>query len=168
MKRENKIIVIVAIVIIVLLTAFVIIGSKIRIKDYSNSNFKVSYDTTWKVKDDKDQLYLIHKKSGSELKIQCLVLEPNYIDTDLSELIDDITYSIAVQDTNKDYVLINREVVNGEYSYLYENNDKQALVKIRKKDAKVLIVYYESDSKHYDIVLDSVDMILDSLEFVFE
>ena len=168
MKKDNKVVVIIAIIIIVLLAALVIIGSKIRIKDYSNSNFKVSYDTTWKVKNDKDQLYLIHKKTGSELKIQCKVLDSNYIDTDLSELIDDIMYSITNQETNKDYVLINREVANQEYSYLYENNDKQALVKIRKKDAKVLIIYYESDSKHYDIVLDSVDMILDSLEFVFE
>ena len=165
MKKRQRIIIIGAIV-IALLAAYVIISSKVRIITVSNANFRVSYDTTWRVKDKKDQLYLVHKKTKSELKIQCKVLEDNYIDTNLSDLIDDIIFGIEEQ--NEDYVLINREESNSVYSFLYENNDKQVLVRIIKKDNKVIIAYYEAESKYYDIVLDSVEIILDSLEIVFE
>ena len=49
-------------------------------------------------------------------------------------------------------------------SYMFENDSKNVLVNIYKKDAKLIIVYYEAEFKSYDIVLDSVDSILDSLE----
>ena len=52
------------------------------------------------------------------------------------------------------------------FSYLYENKTDQVLVKILKKDAVLIIAYYESNSEYYDIVLDSVDTILDSVEII--
>jgi hypothetical protein len=52
------------------------------------------------------------------------------------------------------------------YSYLYENESNQVLVNVYKKDTKVIITYYEASNEYYDIVLDSVDTILDSLIIV--
>lgn len=166
MKKRERIILIGAAIIIALVAILVIAKSKIKIYTVSNSNFRVSYDSTWRVKDKKEQLYLVHKKTKSVLRIQCKILEDNYINTSLSELIDDIVFSIEEQ--NKDYVLINREGTNEEYSYLYENNDKQVLVRIMKKDNKVIVAYYEAESKYYDIVLDSVEIILDNLVILFQ
>ena len=50
------------------------------------------------------------------------------------------------------------------YSYLYEKDDEQALVNIYKKDKKLIIIYYVNSSNYFDIVLDSVDSILNSFE----
>jgi len=168
---KNIRVIIAAILLSLFTIAFVMyIFGRIQEKTYSNSNFRVSYDSTWKVKDSDNELRLIHKRTKSELRIQCKILDTNFINTSLGDLIDDIIYSVEQQ--NKGYSLINRELNISDkyegYAYLYENNDKQVLVHIYKKDAKLIIVYYEAESKYYDIVLDSVDMILDSLEFVFE
>lgn len=168
--KKIKIIIVVVLLIAIGLSIFFVLKDKVGTKNYQNSNFKVSYDTTWEVKNDKDELYLIHKKTKSELKIQCKLLDSNFIDTNLRDIIDDIIYSIENQ--NDGYVLINRsDNVSDKYesySYLYENNEKQVLVNLYKKDAKLIVVYYEAESKYYDIVLDSVNIILDSLEVVFE
>ncbi len=168
---KDKRVIIMAILLSVFTIAFVgFLVSRIQKTEYSNGNFRVNYDTTWKVKENDNELKLIHKRTKSELRIQCKILDSNYINTKLEDLIDDIVYSVETQ--NKGYKLSNREInISNKYegyAYLYENDDKQVLVHIYKKDAKLIIVYYEAESKYYDIVLDSVDMILDSLEIVFE
>ena len=168
-KKVKKIIAIV-LLLAIFITIVVILCSKVRVKTYSNANFIVNYDTTWKVKNNKDELYLIHKKTKSEIRIQCKILDSNYIDTSLDDLIDDIAYSIEEQ--NEGYKLINRSSNISDkydsYSYLYEKGNKQVAVNIYKKDAKLIIAYYEADSDYFDIVLVSADEIFNSIEFVFE
>ncbi len=170
MNKKVRIAIIVVLILAIIATVTFVLLTRVKIKEYSNSNFRVKYDTTWKVKDSKDELYLVHKKTNSELRIQCKVLESNYIDTSLDDIIDDVIYGIEEQ--NKDYDLINRSSGVSEkydsYSYLYEKDDKQVAVNIYKKDAKLVIAYYEADTKYFDIVLVSADEILKSVEFVFE
>jgi len=88
------------------------------------------------------------------------------MDISLNDLIVDVIDSIEKQ--NIDYKLINRMSnptdMYESFSYLYEKDMKQALVNIYKKDNKLIVVYYEADSECYDIVLDSVDSILRTLE----
>ena len=170
MNKKVKIAIVLVLLIAIVLMICWILFSRVKIKEYSNSNFRVKYDTTWKVKDSKDELYLVHKKTNSELRIQCKVLESNYIDTSLDDIIDDVIYSIEKQ--NEGYDLINRSSGSNNkfesYSYLYEKEDKQVAVEIYKKDAKLIIIYYEAESKYFDIVLPSADDIMNSIEFVFE
>ena len=127
MNKKVKIAIVLVLLIAIVLMICWILFSRVKIKEYSNSNFRVKYDTTWKVKDSKDELYLVHKKTNSELRIQCKVLESNYIDTSLDDIIDDVIYSIEKQ--NEGYDLINRSSGSNNkfesYSYLYEQEDKQ-------------------------------------------
>ncbi len=127
--------------------------------------FNVDYDSTWKLVN-KGEFTLKHKKTGSIISIQSKILEDNYVDIELKYLIDDIRYSIEEQ--NKDYKLINMsDSIDSKYevySYLYEKDMEQVLVNIYKKNNKLVIAYYQADSEVYDIVLDSVDTILASLE----
>ncbi len=127
--------------------------------------FNVDYDSTWKLVN-KGEFTLKHKKTGSIISVQSKVLEDNYVDTELKYLIDDIRYSIEEQ--NKDYKLINMsDSIDSKYevySYLYEKDMEQVLVNIYKKNNKLVIAYYQADSEVYDIVLDSVDTILASLQ----
>lgn len=158
--------IIVGIVILIsLLLVLLLVQNNVRIKDYSNDYFEVSYDSTWKVENKNNVLELKHKKTDSKLEIQYKELDNNLIDVSLSELINDIIASVEKQ--NSEYDLINvEELVNDDvdgYSYLYENDKEQALVNVYKKDSVLVIVYYAAKSEVYDIVLDSVDSILDSL-----
>ncbi len=159
---------IVFIIISLLMVLGISYSFKGKIKEYDSTDFKVGYDSTWKVIDKNNGLKLEHKKTDSILNIQCKILETNYIDTKLNDIISDVIYGIEIQ--NSDYILINRMESPSEqydsYSYLYENNDIQALVNIYKKDNKLIIIYYEAKSDVFDIVLDSVDSILDSLEII--
>ena len=155
----------------ILILSFVIvllfnINKSISIKTYSNDSFSVKYDSTWKVKDGNNELILTHKKSNGTLSIKVKELDVSYIDTNLNDLIKDIMYSVEEQ--NKEYKLIsiddNVSDKYESYSYLYENNSDNVLVNVYKKDTKLVFVYYESNIEYFDIVLDSVDEIINSLD----
>lgn len=166
--KKNRNIIIFLMIIGVLTTIGVAFSLEVHIQRYQGSTFTVDYDSTWKVVDKKDKLILEHKISDSILSIQSKRLERNFIDISLKDIISDIVYSIEEQ--NENYVLINMKSNTSDkyeaFSYLYENKTDQVLVKILKKDAVLIIAYYESNSEYYDIVLDSVDTILDSVEII--
>ena len=153
-----------------LVIATIIIGiffrSKITTKEIITDDFIVTYDTTWKLKKEENGITLKHKKTKSKIQIQCMVLEDSYLDTPLKEIIQDITYSIEEQ--NDSYQMINTldspSNIYDSYSYLYEDDMDQALVNIYKKDNKVIVAYYSAPSEVFDILLDSVDNIFDSIE----
>ncbi len=169
MKKDNsKKIIIFLMVIGILTTIGVAFSLQIFVQDYANTRFSVEYDSTWKVKDKKDKLVLEHKTSNGILSIQTKELEMNYIDTKLSDIVSDIIYSIEQQ--NKGYNLINMSdspsTKYESYSYLYEKGNNQVLVNIYKKDNILIIAFYEATNDYYDIVLDSVDTILSTLNII--
>lgn len=141
-------------------------NNKIRIKSYNNEYYSLNYDTTWKQQKDDNVFILKHKKSKGILTIKTKILDDYYIDTGIEDIIDDILTSIMNQ--NKDYKLISmyeNQILDNSRSYLFENNDEQVLVDICKQDDLLLITYYENNSNYYDIVLDSVETIIKSIEF---
>ena len=139
--------------------------SKIREKEYSNDSYSIKYDTTWKVTD-KKELSLEHRKSKSTFNIVVKELESNYYDTKLKDIIKDIIYDVESQ--NEEFKLINiEENISDKYegfSYLYEKGNEQVLVNIYKKDNKLILAYYSASNEYFDIVLDSVDNMFNSLE----
>ena len=153
------------VLVLLIVGVFIVLGFSYANNNDSDGQFTVKYDNSWQ-RSATEEFKLKHKKTGSVLKIQSKILEDNYVDTELEEIIDDIIYSVEQQ--NKDYKLINfSKLENNEYegySYLYEKKMKQVLVNVYKKNNKIVIAYYQADSKVYDIVLDSVDTILNSLE----
>ena len=154
-------------VLLFLLGLLVSLGVSYSVNDGGkvSGEFSVQYDASWKVKNG-NGLLLEHRKTGSILNIQSKKIDENYIDTELKYLINDIMYSIEEQ--NKDYKLINvDDNISDNYeafSYLYEKEKEQVLVNVYKYDDTIVVAYYEADSAYYDIVLDSVDTILNSLE----
>lgn len=162
--------VILLIIICVVITLGVSYSIRVTVKEFSNNDFAVKYDSTWKEEksDESNGLYLVHKKSKAVVNIQCKVLSSEYMDKKLKDIIDDIMYSIEEQN-NHPQLISRLEITNQKYeaySYLYEENTEQTLVNVYKKDNKVIIVFYNANSEYYDIVLDSVDTILDSLEII--
>lgn len=165
MKNKKGIIFILLAIIILVGVVLFVLNNDVKIKEFSNDDIEVVYDSTWKLVD-KKELSLEHKKSKSTFRVVSKKLESNYYDTSLDDLIKDIVYD--VQSQNKGFILIDTEENISEkyegYSYLYEKGEEQVLVNIYKKDNKLVIAYYSASSEYYDIVLDSVDAMLDSLK----
>ena len=165
MKNKKGVVFILLAIVIIISVIMFLLNNDVKIKEYSNDDIELVYDSTWKLVC-KNSLELKHRKSKSTFKVVSKDLESNYYDTSLNDMIKDIVYDVQTQ--NKGFILIDTEENISEkyegYSYLYEKDEEQVLVNIYKKDNKLVIAYYSASSEYYDIVLDSVDAMLDSLE----
>ena len=161
-KEKWKIILFIIVLILSLLIVILYFNSKkVEIKNYQNDYYKIKYDTTWNLKNDK----LEHKKSKSRIKVNYKVLDQSYIDIELKDIINDLLYSIEKQ--NKDYEKIMQKKIDNPYEgyqVLYEDNDVQSLVTIYKKDNVLLFIAFNADSEYFDILIDNVETILNSVE----
>lgn len=161
-KEKWKIILFIIVLILSLLIVILYFNSKkVELKNYQNDYYKIKYDTTWNLKNNK----LEHKKSKSRIKINYKVLDQSYIDIELKDIINDLLYSIEKQ--NKDYKKIMQKKIDNPYEgyqVLYEDNDVQSLVTIYKKDNVLLFLTFNADSEYFDILIDNVETILNSVE----
>ncbi len=161
-KEKWKIILFIIVLILSLLIVILYFNSKkVELKNYQNDYYKIKYDTTWNLKNDK----LEHKKSKSRIKVNYKVLDQSYIDIELKDIINDLLYSIEKQ--NKDYKKIMQKKIDNPYEgyqVLYEDNDVQSLVTIYKKDNVLLFITFNADSEYFDILIDNVETILNSVE----
>lgn len=161
-KEKWKIILFIIVLILSLLIVILYFNSKkVELKNYHNDYYKIKYDTTWNLKNNK----LEHKKSKSRIKVNYKVLDQSYIDIELKDIINDLLYSIEKQ--NKDYEKIMQKKIDNPYEgyqVLYEDNDVQSLVTIYKKDNVLLFITFNADSEYFDILIDNVETILNSVE----
>ena len=161
-KEKWKIILFIIVLILSLLIEKLYFNSKkVELKNYQNDYYKIKYDTTWNLKNNK----LEHKKSKSRIKVNYKVLDQSYIDIELKDIINDLLYSIEKQ--NKDYEKIMQKKIDNPYEgyqVLYEDNDVQSLVTIYKKDNVLLFITFNADSEYFDILIDNVETILNSVE----
>lgn len=161
-KEKWKIILFIIVLILILLIVILYFNSKkVELKNYQNDYYKIKYDTTWNLKNNK----LEHKKSKSRIKVNYKVLDQSYIDIELKDIINDLLYSIEKQ--NKDYEKIMQKKIDNPYEgyqVLYEDNDVQSLVTIYKKDNVLLFITFNADSEYFDILIDNVETILNSVE----
>lgn len=161
-KEKWKIILFIIVLILSLLMVILYFNSKkVELKNYQNDYYKIKYDTTWNLKNNK----LEHKKSKSRIKVNYKVLDQSYIDIELKDIINDLLYSIEKQ--NKDYKKIMQKKIDNPYEgyqVLYEDNDVQSLVTIYKKDNVLLFITFNADSEYFDILIDNVETILNSVE----
>lgn len=144
--------------------------TKINVKEYKTQQYTFKYDTTWKIKEKKDDsVRLTHGKDGKvDIKIMTLGEEYKYGTSD--DILDELLYGIKNQ--NKDFKLLSKEKefvtrynYDG-YKLLYENDKNQVMVAIGKKADKVLMVTYEAINSSFDILLDSVQNIIYDFQIV--
>ena len=136
-KEKWKIILFIIVLILSLLIVILYFNSKkVELKNYQNDYYKIKYDTTWNLKNNK----LEHKKSKSRIKVNYKVLDQSYIDIELKDIINDLLYSIEKQ--NKDYEKIMQ----------------------KKIDNVLLFITFNADSEYFDILIDNVETILNSVE----
>ena len=167
-KIKNKLLLFWTIIIIVLLLSliaiYIVVSSKKNsVKEYKKDYYSFKYDTTWKIKDNKNSTILTHKSNNGKIVISYKVLDTYLIDIDLKNIISDIIYEVEKQ--NKDYTLINKNSnEDGSYNLLYEKEKEECLVHIYKQDNIILFVYYNNSSKYFDITMDSFEEVLNSIK----
>lgn len=134
------------------------------IKEYKNDKYAFKYDTSWKLKEKKDEsVKLVHNKD-SEINIQIISLKEEYKYLTSDDILDELLFNFEKQNSSykllsKEKDLITKHKYDG-YKLLYENNENQVLVIMGKKADKVLLVTYEATNKYFDILLDSVQNII--------
>ena len=135
-----------------------------EIKEYKNDKYAFKYDTSWKIKEKKEEsIKLVHNKD-SEINIQIVSLEEEYKYSTSYDILDELLFNLEKQNSSykllsKEKDLITKYKYDG-YKLLYENDESQVLVIMGKKADKVLLVTYEATNEYFDILLDSVQNIV--------
>lgn len=135
-----------------------------EIKEYKNDKYAFKYDTSWKIKEKKEEsIKLVHNKD-SEINIQIVSLEEEYKYSTSDDILDELLFNLEKQNSSykllsKEKDLITKYKYDG-YKLLYENDESQVLVIMGKKADKVLLVTYEATNEYFDILLDSVQNIV--------
>ena len=165
-KEKWKILVFVLVLLVITgIIYFVVRKVSFSKNEYKGTYYKVVYDDTWKSKVEDGNLTLKHKKSKGTIDIYYKVLDNSLIDTNLEDIISDILTSLNEQ--NKGYKLISKVYNNEKYDsfqVMYETEKDQSMVNIYKQDNILIFIVYNNSVEYFDIVLDSVDSIIDSLE----
>lgn len=166
--REYKIAILSCLIILIigLLVIFLVLNLfyTTNIKEYKNDKYAFKYDTSWKIKEKKEEsIKLVHNKD-SEINIQIVSLEEEYKYSTSDDILDDLLFNLEKQNSSykllsKEKDLITKHKYDG-YKLLYENNESQVLVIMGKKSDKVLLATYEATYEYFDILLDSVQNII--------
>lgn len=165
--KKFKVIIIGTITLLVLL--FLLIGYFLffhtnKIKQYKNEVYSIEYDSTWKLKEKKENYLLLKHGKKSKIEISMKTLEEEVRYNDISTFIEDIQN--AIENSNPSYQLISKKKdsvtkrsLEG-YKLLYEGKNTQSYVVISKYNDKLFTIIYEAKDEEFDILLDSVSFII--------
>jgi len=145
----------------------------IKYKQYENELYKLQYDSTWDVsKKDEANLTLIHKKSKSVIDISMIKLTEDLANKDIEDVVDSVKLDIKSKNPNYSLITENRAEITNKgykgYEMLFEDTLSQAMVRIGKIDDKLFSIVYVADNNCFDILLDSVDNIVNNFEVKIE
>lgn len=154
------------IIITTILLLILLVNKSPSIKSYSNDLLSFNYDSNWKLNKKDSNTYLSHNDSKISIKTKTLTDESRY--EKASSFTEELLNSIQEQNTT--YKLIYKENVKlTEKNYdglkaLYEDGENQAAIYVIKSFDKFIVISYYSPNKYFDILLDSVESIIYSLE----
>ena len=167
-KNKNVLLIILVIIVIIVgISIFFIIRNNIKTKihEIDRSNYSLKYDNTWKtVKEDDNEIELLHKKSKSKLDLKINELEDGIQYKSIDEIFDSLLYNIQGQNNNykliyKEKTKLTKNNIDG-YKILFEANDSQAAIYFIKQGNKIAVITYEATYTYFDILLDSVNSII--------
>lgn len=172
LNQKNKLLksitLIFVIAIIVILCWILLFKNKSYVKNFENDYMSFNYDTTWKInKQNASGVSLVHK-INSFIDIKITNLSSNLINSDTQTISDEVRYDIEKQNSNYKLLKEEKKMVSENnyeaYKLLYENGESQSLVVILKNNNYLYVINYTSNNEYFDILLDSFQFILGSLE----
>ena len=170
-KRKKMLVMVIStflIATIVLIGWIVIFKSTDKINIYEDNNMKFEYDSSWSIsRNSNDTISLTHK-TNSFVDLKVSKITSNNYNSGISSISDEIKYDIEKQDSK--YKLLKEEEKKigkkgyDSYKMLYENEDSQSLVIVLRNQERLYVINYTAKNEYFDILLDSFQTILGSLE----
>lgn len=157
---------IVVLIVGLLVMFFVFRSSDVEIREFDNKQFSLKYDTTWNIKENKDNKVKLVHNHGGIINIEVILLEEEYKFLSIDDLLEELIYNLEKQNSSykllsKKKDLITKYRYEG-YKLLYENGNNQVLIYVAKNSDKLMFFIYEACNDDFDIMLDSVqNMIYD-------
>lgn len=134
------------------------------IKEINEKKYSLKYDDTWKIKEKEENRITLKHNSGSEITFEINKLENDYKYLAIEDFIDDLMYSIQLQNENykllssQDYKLTNNQI--SSYKLFYENGNNQIMVVLYKLNDELVMISYDASKDYFDILLDSVNSMI--------
>ena len=139
------------------------------IRTYKDETFSFKYDTTWKITQEKDNIISLTHKTKSIIDIKISALPTNYINNDISIVVDEVKFDIEKQNVGYKLLKEEKSIISENkyeaYKLLYEGEDSQSLIVVIKNDNCLFVINYISKNEFFDILLDSFQLVLGSLKF---
>lgn len=155
------------IAIVVVLCFIIFFKNRSYIKTYENDYIEFKYDDIWELNKEKSDRISFTHKTNSFIDIKISNLSSSFINSNIENISDEVRYDIEKQNSN--YKLLKeekKEISKNKYEaykLLYEDGDSQSLVIMIKKDNYLCVINYTSNNENFDILLDSFQYILGSL-----
>lgn len=171
-KQYKVLMISVVIVVFLGLVCFMIINMFFKngsiVKDVNKKNYSFQYNKSWNVVKLGDNDVILKHNNDGKIIIQFSDIINKYDYLTIDEIIDETLYSIEKQNLNykllyKDNVTFTKDKYRG-YKLLFENKNNQLMVVLFKKGNKLIMVSYEANNNYFDILLDSVNSIIYSLD----
>lgn len=171
LNQKNKLLktitLIFVIAIIAILAWILLFKNNSYIREFENDYMTLKYDTIWKINKKTLNSVSFTHNTNSFIDIKTTKLSSNFINSDTQTIADEVRFDIEKQ--NSKYKLLKDEKKKisennyDAYKLLYENGESQTLVVIIKNNNYLYVINYTSNNEYFDILLDSVQFILGSL-----
>lgn len=170
-KRKRLLVMITStfiIAIIVLIGWIVIFKNTDRINTFEDNNMKFEYDSSWNISRNSNETISLMHKTNSFVDLKVSKITSNNYNSSISSISDEVKYDIEKQDSK--YKLLKEEEKKigkkgyDSYKMLYENEDSQTLLIVLRNQERLYIVNYTAKNEYFDILLDSFQTIIGSLE----
>ena len=154
--------------IIILVLWIIVFKNGIFNKGFKNDYIKFKYDSTWNIKKSDDTSVSLTHETKSIIDIKITALTSNLLNSDIQQIKEEVRFDIEKQ--NAGYKLLKEEskLISSNqydgYKLLYEDNEAQALVVILRNDNYLCVINFTSGNDYFDILLDSFQLILGSIE----
>ncbi|MBR2705247.1 MAG: hypothetical protein IKE91_07245 [Clostridia bacterium] len=161
------------IIIIVGIIVFLSSSKGIQQEEFSNSNYSVKYDTTWKISESLDnEIVFVHNDTQSTIDISIADLDSNLYGKTLKQIAQNVKNKIEKE--YPDYKCISEHItylnddISEAYQLLFEDGKRQSLIQIGMYGYKVFISNYTAENQYFDILLDSVQTINANFKIKYE
>ena len=137
-------------------------------KSFNNEFVKFKYDSTWKINKSDDVSVSLTHATKSIIDIKVTAISSKLLTSNIDQIKEEIRFDIEKQ--NVGYKLLKQEKavfsINRYegYKLLYEDNEAQVLVIVLKNDNYLCVINFTSSNDYFDILLDSFQLILGSIE----
>lgn len=137
--------------------------SGLKVKEYSNDYYRLSYENSWSLKTKDENLIVLNHKKGV-ITFRIVELQGEDLYKDIDDFFESIRFEI--ESDNKDYKLVSYERAeitancHDGYNIFYKDLDNEVKVSVYKDGNKLVLFSLEAEKDDYDLLLYSANNIL--------